>query len=201
MKNLLKMVVCSLIAVTVLVFAGCGLGDKYVGTWVGYDENDFWGSGGYLVSEITIEKNGKGYLIKENKQHYVENKVMTNEKEYNRYMNTNWWEILAEHKEQPKPVKPIYHYTYIWQIIPVETVSAVQENNKLVVDGTMGLDYFTAVEKDGTLLRAGQRVYKKKSDTIIEDLKKQTQKYFKDNAEKNNPENTVEFTDGKNQSK
>lgn len=47
----------------------------------------------------------------------------------------------------------------------------------------MGLDYFTAVEKDGTLLRAGETVYRKKTDNMIEKLKQETQQYFKEKGE------------------
>lgn len=190
MNKITKLMIFTMMMICALAITGCGGSDKFSGTWSNTEKVSE--GAGYVYRQICIEKNNdNSYIIKNNIYGYSG--------EPDRVSGEVW------------KGNAIYNINYKWINHPLQKGSATLQNNKLVVDGTANLIYFTYIEKDGTLLDETGRTYKKESDKTdgadgIKEFKNSEQKrlldYTKQFKDKKMPElqskiNEVTFSDKK----
>lgn len=121
-----------------LLVSGCGSSDKFSGIW--YRSID---DGSMRV--FNIEKNGKDYVVNEMLYEYdvdVENKSKT--------------VASAEY---------IYNLKLKATNFGLKKQVAIAKDNRLIVEGTMGTEYFNYNEKDGTLTYKGKTLQKSDAKT------------------------------------
>lgn len=128
LSKLMKLVVVMLVSVFAVAFlSGCGSSpDKFSGHWIGYGDSEYSSTEG--VYDITIEKNGNGYLVN-----------------YSRA----YWRLDPTSKKKGYTLgRPDYKYK--WKEIKQDNLSAVVNEDTLAIQGE-GMPFFTYIEKDKTL--------------------------------------------------
>lgn len=148
MLKFVTVLMISLLAIAML--GGCG-NDKFVGHWIGTAKDaGIYGQFERLY-DITIEKNGKGYLVKETDYYWdadVETSILVSDA-YN-----PWADFDKDHKQKKDntPKKP-RKVTLTWNTNKTDNLSASVKNNDLVIsNGGLGADVtFTYIEKDDSL--------------------------------------------------
>lgn len=128
LSKLMKIVVVMLVSVLAVAFlSGCGSSpDKFAGHWIGY------GTTGYrnvdCIYDITIEKNGNGYLVN--------------------YSKAYWG--LDPTSKTPGFTFGRPNYKYEWTQDKQDNLSATAKDDTLAIQGE-GMPFFTYIEKDKTL--------------------------------------------------
>lgn len=154
MNKFFKILAAFVMLIAMLAITGCGGGDKFEGKWVTTKNSAFSNFDGSDYKQLTIEKNGDSYLLTEVKSSYD----------------------LKEKKIGNKGFLPIVDATFVWETKkPAQASAKADGDNRLVIDGTMGMMTVTYVEKDGTLL-IGKEVYSKEKDGDIQKFKEAEQK-------------------------
>lgn len=154
MNNFVKILISSIMFISVLTIAGCGNGDKFEGKWVTTKSSTFTKFDGADYKQLNIEKNGDSYLLTETNSSYK----------------------LKESKIGNKGFLPIFDATFVWETRkPVQSSAKLDGDNRLVIDGTMSLGTITYVEKDGTLL-IGRDIYTKEKKDDMQQFKESEQK-------------------------
>lgn len=154
MNKLFKILTASVMLIAMLVISGCGGGDKFEGNWVTQQRNMGVKFGGNYYKQLKIEKNGDSYLLTEVQNSYS----------------------LKKNKIGSKGFLPIFDATFVWETRKPAQISAKADgDNRLVIDGMMGMMTVTYVEKDGTLL-IGKEVYTKEKDGDMQKFKEEEQK-------------------------
>ncbi|WP_287046144.1 hypothetical protein [Megasphaera sp.] len=144
----LAVLMISVIAMALL--GGCG-SDKFEGHWIGTTQDAGWNGKLERLYDITIEKNGKGYLVKETDYYWNVNveTPLTTTTSYN-----PWADFDKDSKPQKEaaPQKP-RKVTLTWETGKTNSVSANAKNNDLVISqGGLSADTtLTYIEKDDTL--------------------------------------------------
>lgn len=129
MKNMHKigrlLAVCLIAVLAVVALGGCGQSEKFAGHWIGYGKTGIYGNKD-MAYDITIEKNGKGYIINE---------------------TDNYWDDLDTtntfFKNSPKKVQ------MKWVTKKNENLVGTVKDNNLAINGSNW--FFTYKENDGTL--------------------------------------------------
>ena len=154
MNKFFKILTASVMLIAMLVISGCGGGDKFEGNWVTQQRNMAVKFGGNYYKQLKIEKNGDSYLLTEVQNSYS----------------------LKKNKIGSKGFLPIIDATFVWEAKKPAQISAKADgDNRLVIDGMMGMMTVTYVEKDGTLL-IGKEVYTKEKDGDMQKFKEEEQK-------------------------
>ena len=189
MKKIFKAVVLAVSMLTMLAISGCG-GDKFSGKWI--NTNPVFGEG-YRVKELVIEKNGQSYIIQENMGKYEKTYKVLNEAEYDKWFGES---MMSFEIPKSKVVRE-YNFTCTWQMRPIAKLAAVEKNGRVVIDGMLGEQTISYVEKNDTLLW-NQLVFKKENKDDIEKYKQSEQKRLPEDIKeeyKSSKINKVEFVD------
>lgn len=148
------------------IIAGCG-GDKFVGTWYTEVNGE--------IQQLSIEKNGDGYLMNYQNTNSKESKTMINKAEYDADHKT-----LAEFGSVNKNrVEAIYDVKYEWKTTKGQSFTASAKDGKLFVDGYGPFGVFAYVEKDDTL-QNNNVIYTKEGKTSLEKMKEAKKARIKD---------------------
>lgn len=153
----IKFLVMMILLICAMVISGCG-GDKFVGTWYTEVNGE--------IQQLSIEKNGDGYLLNYQNTNSRESKNMINKAEYD-----------ADHKQlaefgsvNQNRVEAIYDVKYEWKTTKGPSFTASAKDGKLFVDGLGAFGVFAYIEKDGTL-QNNNVIYTKEGQTSLEKMK------------------------------
>lgn len=149
--NEMKKIIMLLLGIMLCtVITGCG-GDKFTGKWINQNKS--------RRIQLDIAKNGENYIITQTTGRYQQSQKMINEKEHNQSLNR----FLGYQTYVPA----IYDYTFTWTE-EVLKLTAVEQKAKLLIDGTMGTDYYVYMDKNAQLMH-GQEIYvKEKKDDLAQ---------------------------------
>mgnify|MGYP001740760808 CR=1 FL=1 len=147
MKSIIKLTCIMMALLSMLVIAGCSNKPDYTGTWIGYD-------GENALYRLTIQENGKEYMVTEDTYFYIPEKDLPKPNLFALFVTANDNLPNANNKYD---IKYILH-----KDSRVTTANEDQYKNQLSYDeGRTMLRY---IEKDKTLLLNNIRYQKETSD-------------------------------------
>ena len=147
MKSIIKLTCIMMALLSTLVIAGCSNKPDYTGTWIGYD-------GENALYRLTIQENGKEYMVTEDTYFYIPEKDLPKPNLFALFVTAN---DNLPNTNNKYDIKYILH-----KDSRVTTAKAVQPTNQLSYDeGRTMLRY---IEKDKTFLLNNVRYQKETSD-------------------------------------
>ena len=157
MKSIIKLTCIMMALLSMLVIAGCSNKPDYTGTWIGYD-------GENALYRLTIQENGKEYMVTEDTYFYIPEKDLPKPNLFALFVTANDNLPNANNKYD---IKYILH-----KDSRVTTAKAVQPANgkadedqyKNQLSYDEGRTMLRYIEKDKTLLLNNIRYQKETSD-------------------------------------